>query len=437
MEKVYLFILTCFLCSPLAQAQNLYFPPLLGDTWETVSPSSLGWCEDEINLLYNWLEERNTKAFVVLKDGKIVLENYFNGFGQDSLWYWASAGKTITALLTGIAQEEGYLSITDPTSEYLGEGWTSCTSEQEALIMVKDQLKMTTSMSDLFFNCTDPSCLFYVSDAGTRWSYHNGPYRLLFDVIGNAVAPDFNSFDGFHFTKLQLKTGMGGFWFHSQSQDLYFSTARAMARFGLLMLNNGNWNGNPVINDMDYFNQMITPSQDINESYGYLWWLNGYDSHMVPASQQVYDGPLAPDAPPSVFSAAGKDGQFVSIWPEENVVLVRMGENPDESAVPVAFHNDMWREFMKVVCETTPVKEIEPTKDFTIYPNPFQQELRVADDPNIKMIHLTNIIGNKIFSTSEKTLQLDFLPEGIYLLGIENINGKTTWRRVVKKLDRA
>ena len=48
-----------------------------------------------------------------------------------------------------------------------------------------------------------------------------------------------------------------------------------MARFGLLILNKGNWDGNQIMTDTNYFNQMLNSSQSLNESYGYLWWLNG------------------------------------------------------------------------------------------------------------------------------------------------------------------
>ena len=76
-----------------SQAQNLYFPPLTGNAWDTISPVSLGWCPDKIDSLTDYLENKNTKAFILLKDGKIVIEKYFGTFTADSLWYWASAGK--------------------------------------------------------------------------------------------------------------------------------------------------------------------------------------------------------------------------------------------------------------------------------------------------------------------------------------------------------
>ncbi|NBU04032.1 MAG: hypothetical protein EBT60_06995 [Bacteroidetes bacterium] len=84
-----LFILSAVVTKQ-AKAQTTYFPPNTG-TWETITPQSLGWCDANIDSLYNYLNQKNTKAFIILKDGKIVLEKYFGNFTQDSIWYWASA----------------------------------------------------------------------------------------------------------------------------------------------------------------------------------------------------------------------------------------------------------------------------------------------------------------------------------------------------------
>ena len=129
----------------LSKAQSLYFPPtaINNQTWDTLSPSSLGWCVNKIQPLYDFLETENSKALIVLKDGKIVFEKYFGTFTKDSVWYWASAGKTLTAFLVGKAQEEGKLSIKDSTSKYLGKGWTSCSAEQEGKISIANKLPFT------------------------------------------------------------------------------------------------------------------------------------------------------------------------------------------------------------------------------------------------------------------------------------------------------
>ena len=93
-----LYILYLFLLVTInLQAQQLYFPPTTGNTWDTLSPSSLNYCSDKIDSLYEYLDQTDSKAFILLKDGKIVLERYFDNFTQDSVWYWASAGKSLTA----------------------------------------------------------------------------------------------------------------------------------------------------------------------------------------------------------------------------------------------------------------------------------------------------------------------------------------------------
>jgi len=102
------------------------------------------------------LELQGTKSFILLKNGKIVLERYFGTFSQDSSWVWFSAGKSFRAVLIGIAQKEGFLNINDHTSEYLGRGWTSLTQPQEDSITIWHQLTMTTGLNELFFTCTNP-----------------------------------------------------------------------------------------------------------------------------------------------------------------------------------------------------------------------------------------------------------------------------------------
>ena len=94
----------------IIQAQ-LYFPPNGSNVWDTIAPSDLGWCQNKIDSLYDFLNATNSKAFVLLKDGEIVLEKYFNGHSSSTNWYWASAGKTLTAFMVGIAQQENFLNI--------------------------------------------------------------------------------------------------------------------------------------------------------------------------------------------------------------------------------------------------------------------------------------------------------------------------------------
>jgi CubicO group peptidase (beta-lactamase class C family) len=328
---------------------NMYFPSTDSDQWETINPEELNWDSIGIGNLYDFLELNNTRAFIVLKDGKIVLENYWGNniqntgpFDKNSNWYWASAGKTLTAFLVGIAQDNGLLSVEDKSATYLGNGWTNLTANQESLIKIKHQLTMTTGLDyevdDL--NCTTPNCLNYKDTPGTSWFYHNATYTLLKDVIENSSGITYNDFTN---QKVKMKIGMGGSWIQSNYNNIYWSTSRDMARFGLLILNEGVWDEQVILNDANYFSKMINTSQQINESYGYLWWLNGKDSLIPPGITIPIQTSLASNAPDDLIAGMGKNGQYLDVIPSQNLVIVRMGEAPNaDNLVPINFHNEMW-----------------------------------------------------------------------------------------------
>ena len=345
------------LVSVTLNAQS-YFPPISSSNWDSISPSSLDYCQANIDSLYDYLDANNTKAFILLKDGKIVLENYFNEHTDTSNWYWASAGKTIIALLTGIAQKDGLLDIYTSTSSYLSEAWTNTTQEQESMISLWHQLTMTSGLDDGVEDpyCTLDTCLVYLAEAGTRWAYHNGPYTLLRNVLENASGLDINNYA---FQKLTSPTGMNGVFVYEDYNSIFFSTARSMARFGLLVLNEGQWNQNDILGDDVYYNAMINTSQEHNESYGYLWWLNGKNSYMVPQTQYVFDGLLSPNAPNDMFAAMGKNGQFINVVPSENMVWIRMGDAPEEALVPFNFNDEIWTYINQLDCEESNLNEYQ------------------------------------------------------------------------------
>ena len=353
MNKV--IIVFCFCLFSKSSFSQTYFPPNNSTEWDTISYLNLNWCQNKIDSLYSFLDNNNTKSFILLKNGKIVLEQYFNGHSDTSNWYWASAGKTITSFLVGMAQEEGYLEITDTTSDYLGNGWTNCNLIQEKKITIWNQLTMTTGLDDnVSFDCTNDTCLLYFSDPGTRWAYHNAPYTLLRPVIENATGQGINLYN---YQKLLNPIGMNGIFLYSGYNNIFNSTSRSMARFGLLILNNGKWDGNQIMSDTNYFNQMLHTSQMLNESYGYLWWLNGKSSYMLPGSQFVFNGDITPNAPDDLVSALGKNGQIINVVPSENLVWIRMGEAPDSSLVPHNFNIAVWNYINDLPCSTSSIDD--------------------------------------------------------------------------------
>ncbi|MFN0216429.1 MAG: serine hydrolase [Saprospiraceae bacterium] len=403
-----------------SQGSALYFPPKTGTNWQTTAPASLGFCPERIDSLYQFLEDKNTKSFILLKDGKIVLEKYFGTYVQDSVWYWASAGKSLAAFLIGQAQEQGLVDIQDKTSQYLGNGWTSAPPEKEDLITIRSQLTMTNGLDDggLDDNCTTPACLSYKADAGTRWAYHNAPYHLIHNVLEAASGTTLNQFTK---TNVLDRTGMKGFWFN----HIMYGKARDMARYGLLTLAKGVWDGDTLLHDQQYIYDMTHRSQELNKSYGYLWWLNGQESFMLPGLQLVLPGKLMANAPDDMFAALGKNDQKIHVVPSKGWVVVRQGNDggyagPGGGPVPIYFDNEMWAYLNQLDCNAVTVNELEHLNHLQIFPNPSMGSWRIQSAVLPECMELYNALGARLLRL-EKTDVVDGnqLPPGQYWLKIQ------------------
>ncbi len=322
--------------------EAMYFPPNDGSTsWETKSISDLGWNQSAVQPLLDYLQLKNSKSFMILVNGRIVMENYFNGHTATTPWYWASAGKTLTSTVTGIAEQEGYLNINNKVSDYIGTGWTSIPLAKENLITCRHLLTMSSGLDDSLGDDVSPANLQYVADAGTRWAYHN-VYVKLQDVVSQATGQTWTNYFN---TKLRDKLGMtGGSWINtSDGLRTYWSTTRNMARFGLMALNKGKWNGNQVINET-YFNAATNTSQSINLAYGYLWWLNGKASYHLPQSQLQLNGSIIPHGPSDMFMALGKNDQKIYVIPSKKMVVIRMGDAADAVNMALSDFDDvLWQ----------------------------------------------------------------------------------------------
>lgn len=324
--------------TPTTVDASLYFPPLNSDSWETTSITELSWNASQLSPLLEYLEEKNTKSFIILHKGKIVVEAYMNGHSETSPWYWASAGKTLTTAVSGIAQEENLINLNDKVSDYIGNGWTSATLEKENLITCKNLLSMTSGLDDSMGDGISPDDLQYVADAGTRWAYH-GVFLKMQDVIASASN---QSWDNYFETKLKNRIGMTGAWIQNGNTNVYWSTTRSMARFGLLIAANGTWEDTQIIPE-NFLNEATTTSQNINKSYGYLWWLNGKSSYRLPQTQFEFSGELIPNAPKDMYCALGKNDQKIYVVPSKELVIVRMGNTADDANFALSdFDNVLW-----------------------------------------------------------------------------------------------
>lgn len=334
-----LLIAACSSDNPPTETASMYFPPLTGNTWETRSISDLQWNESAVAPLLDYLELKHSKSFMILVDGRIVMENYFNGHSADSPWYWASAGKTLTAAMTGIAEQEGLLSTNDAVNSHLGT-WTSLTAAQENQILVKHLLSMTSGLQDAGNDdCVSPDCLTFVAAPGTRWAYDN-VYVKLQDVVAAAAGTTWNDYFG---AKLKNKIGMTGSWIQTGDLSVYWSTTRSMARFGLLMLNSGKWDTQQILNE-NYCHTATHPTQDINKAYGYLWWINGESSFHLPQSQLEFPGSIIPSGPDDMYMALGKNDQKIYVIPSRKMVVIRMGDAADAETMALSdFDTVLWQ----------------------------------------------------------------------------------------------
>jgi CubicO group peptidase (beta-lactamase class C family) len=327
--------------------EQMYFPPIGSSTWETKTPESLGWNIPNIPALNTYLNDKHAKSFIILHNGKIVIEQYYNGHSASSLWYWASAGKTLTSTVTGIAEQEGFLNINNKVSDYLGTGWTSAPLAKENLITCKNLLSMNSGLDDTLGDDVSPTNLQYVADAGNRWAYHN-VYVKLQDVVAHATNSTWSSYFN---TKLRDKIGMStnGGWFNSGDLSVYWSDSRSMARFGLLALANGKWNGTQVVNST-FLNNATNTSQTINQAYGYLWWLNGKSSYHLPQTQLQFNGTLIPSAPSDMYCALGKNDQKIYVVPSKKLVIIRMGDVADGVNFALSdFDEVLWQKINAVI----------------------------------------------------------------------------------------
>ncbi|GAA4281552.1 serine hydrolase [Gaetbulibacter aestuarii] len=317
---------------------SLYFPENNSTVWEKESPSNLGWNDAELQPLLDFLQQKNSKSFMILHKGKIVVEAYFNGHKTQSLWYWASAGKTLTSTVSGIAQDEGFINITNKVSDYLGNGWTSAPLDKENLITCKNLLSMDSGLDDSLGDNVAKENLQYLADAGTRWAYHN-VYVKMQDVVATASGMDWSTYFN---TRLKDKLGMSGAWIQNGDFSVYWSDTRSMARFGLMILAKGLWKDTRIVSET-YLQEATNTSQDINKSYGYLWWLNGKASYHLPSLQTEFQGPLIPNAPNDMYAALGKNDQKIYIVPSKDLVIVRMGDTADGVNFALStFDNDLW-----------------------------------------------------------------------------------------------
>lgn len=272
------------------------------------------------------------KSLLVLKDGKLVLEEYFHGYGPDDLSPVQSCTKSVSSLLTGLAIQEGAIADTDaPLLDFFpdlrsaaGQGWESLTLEN--LLTMSLALDWSPEEAQGLHG-TGPEAFREIlarnvaGQPGEDWEYVNMNVNLLAGVIHSATGEYPEAFASRTlFGPLGIETWH---WDYSKTDGYNLMDGslqlrpRDMAKIGQMMLNGGRWNGVQIVSE-DWVEQSLRghlPAGSEGEEYGYLWW------------RMVVPGPGG--MPVQVAFANGWGSQFILLFPDLDLVVVTTGGNQE------------------------------------------------------------------------------------------------------------
>ena len=314
--------------------EQMYFPTTNDNLWVGVSPLTLGWKTAKINELKSFLDKNNSTGFIVLYNGRIAIETYWRGWDRNSSGPVASVGKSYVSLMIGKLSDQGKININNTVSSYIGDNWSNSSLSNERIVTVKDLLSMTSGLNDLRFKKYQP---------GSAWEYSRS-YKALYEVIAAVTGQDsIQDFYNLYGNSIGVKSTSIG------TQKDFSSSTRDMARIGLMLLNNGQWNANSIVSK-NYVSTAISSSQTYNKSYGLLFWLNGKESHMFPKDPTVYSGSLATEAPGDMFAAMGYEERRIYVVPSRKLVIIRQGDATtyDPQLAASAFDRELWSRIMQI-----------------------------------------------------------------------------------------
>ncbi|HEX6220958.1 MAG TPA: serine hydrolase [Acidimicrobiia bacterium] len=289
--------------------------------------------EGEAWALGDVLQRHDTLAFVIIEDGTLIYEWYRDDHGPAIPSMLFSVSKSVTSLLVGAAIHDGLIgSVADPVTAYIPE----LADRGFDRVTVEDVLRMDSDLDyieddnpfgiHVEFNYTadlegDILNLQLRDEPGHAFRYKSGDNAVLGLLLDRALGS--TSITDYLNTRLLAQMGSehGGAWSTDDVGGLERTwcclalTARDVARFGQLILNQGSWNDEQLV-PPDYLEASFIPAYRADDwppdyensrltSYGYQWWLIGEEAVV----------------------AIGKDGQYLYVHPSNNVVIVRLGES--------------------------------------------------------------------------------------------------------------
>jgi CubicO group peptidase (beta-lactamase class C family) len=280
-------------------------------------------------------DEQQTVSLIVVYEGQIIHERYADGFDMTTRTRTWSTAKSIASTLIGMLVDQGRLELDEP----LGFDWLPETRSPETdprnNITLRHVLNMSSGLETVDNRGLEyaiGSGLSYwagassvagarsralIREPGTFWDYENYDTLLGVYAMKRALGGE-KEYAEFPRKALLDKIGMrntlvstdrfGDFVLSSQ----VYTNARDLARFGLLYLQNGIWNGERLISDewIDFSRTPAPATESIGNMYGGQWWL-------VPDSRN--------DVPKDAYSTSGNRGQYTIVVPTHDLVIVRRG----------------------------------------------------------------------------------------------------------------
>ena len=276
-------------------------------------------------------ERKRTRSVVVLYKDHLIAEKYAPGFKATSKILGWSMTKSLTGTYFGILQKQGKIDIMKPAPivEWANDERKNITINdllhmnsglewEEDYSKISDVTKMLFQDEDMSRSQLEKPAKF---KPNSHWYYSSGTTNLLSGILRKQFKTHQEYLD-FWYSSLIDKIGMNSMLVESDMTGNFvgssygWATTRDWAKFGLLYLHKGNWNGEQLF-DESWAKYVSTPTKTSNGRYGAQFWLNagGYFS----------------DVPRDMYYCSGYQGQMVAIIPSSDLVIVRMGltEEPD------------------------------------------------------------------------------------------------------------
>ena len=277
---------------------------------------------------------RRTRAILVLHRGRLIAERYAPGFSAHTPMPGWSMAKSVINALVGILVEQGRIRLRDPVpvAAWHSPGDPRAKITWEHLLHMESGLQFDESyrnpLSDVMVMLlASPGAADFAlakpleHEPGTHWKYTSGTTNIIASairqVVGEALYPEFPRkalFDRLGMSSAILETDARGTFVGS---SFVYATARDWAHFGLLYAQDGIWNGQRIL-PAGWVKYSATPASHApGGQYGSHFWLR------YPPPPECKGA--HPDFPADGFHAAGHEGQFLTIIPSRQLVIVRLG----------------------------------------------------------------------------------------------------------------